>query len=40
VDDHAQGVYNTTTGAMPSAVAKSQMTNAVSQALLYHQFEI
>lgn len=40
VDDHAQGVYATTTGAMPSAVAKSQMTNAVSQALLYHQFEI
>lgn len=40
VGDYAQGVYNTTTGAMPAAVAKSQMTNAVSQALLYHQFEI
>ncbi len=40
VGDYAQGVYNTTTGAMPAAVAKSQMTNAVSQALLYHQFEV
>jgi hypothetical protein len=39
VADYAQGVYNTTTGAMPAAVAKSQMTNAISQAILYHQFE-
>lgn len=40
VGDYAQGVYSTTTGVMPAAVAKSQMTNAVSQALLYHQFEV
>jgi len=40
VGDYAQGVYNTTTGAMPSAVAKTAMTNAISQAILYHQFEI
>jgi hypothetical protein len=39
VGDYAQGVYSATTGAMPAAVAKSQMTMAVSQALLYHQFE-
>ncbi len=39
VGDWEQGVYNTTTGAMPAAVAKSQMTNAISRAILFHQFD-
>jgi hypothetical protein len=40
VGDFAQGAYNTTTGAMPSAVAKSQMTNAISQMRLYMQLDV
>ena len=40
VGDYAQGVYNTTTGSMPASVAKSQMTNAISQMRLYLQFEV
>jgi hypothetical protein len=40
VGDYNMGVYNSTTNAMPAAVAKSQMTNAVSQARMYLQFEV
>ena len=40
VGDYNQGVYSATTSALPSAVAKSEMTNAVSQARLYLQFEV
>lgn len=40
VGDYAQGVYNTTTGSMPASVAKSQLTNAISQMRLYLQFEV
>ncbi len=40
VGDYAQGVYATTTGAMPASIAKSQMTNAISQMRLYLQFEV
>lgn len=39
VGDWAQGVYATTTGAMPSAIAKSQMSNAVSLARMYLQLD-
>lgn len=40
VGDYEQGVLSATTGAMPAAVAKSQMTAAISRAILYHQFEV
>lgn len=40
VGDYAQGVYATTTNAMPAAVALSQMTNAISQMRLYFQLEV
>ena len=40
IGDYGQGVYGTTTGVMPSSVAKSQLTNAISQMILYHQFEV
>jgi hypothetical protein len=40
VGDFAQGVYSATTSALPAAVAKSQMSNAVSQARLYIQLDV
>lgn len=40
VGDYNQGVYATTTGALPAAIAKSDMTNAISQARLYFQFDV
>lgn len=39
VGDYAMGVMNTTQTGMPSAVAKSQMTNQVSQGRLYLQLD-
>ena len=39
VGDFAMGVLSATTGAMPSAVAESQMTNAISQQRLYIQLD-
>lgn len=39
VGDFAMGVGSVTTGAMPSSIAKSAMTNQVSQARLYMQLD-
>jgi trimeric autotransporter adhesin len=39
VGDFAQAVGSVTTGAMPSSIAESALTNAVSQARLYMQFD-
>jgi hypothetical protein len=40
VGDFGQGVYSATTSALPASVAKSQMSNAVSQARLYIQLDV
>lgn len=39
VGDFAQGVGSVTTGAMPSSIAETALTNAVSQARLYMQLD-
>ena len=39
VGDYEQGVLSVTTAALPTAIAKSDLTNAVSQARLYMQFD-
>ena len=39
VGDFAQGVLSATTSVMPSSIAESALTNAVSQARLYMQLD-